>query len=134
LNSATAATRLLESLRSEGPRLTRRASTRSADIHLAFTGDYKAARTREVEARAKILEAEHAEKSKELIHRDSVMEKISEWFLPIRQRFEALSSELAHRVNPADPSHTRKHLDGWTHNSMRLIQDDIRASGKTKEQ
>lgn len=99
------------------------------DIFHALVGDYKTARTRECEARAKLLEAEVEEKAGNVMSREAVVDAIYQWLGPIRQRFDSLPAEMSARVNPIDPALARSALNQWMRDALRQIQSAIRQMG-----
>jgi hypothetical protein len=76
--------------------------------------------------RAELLRIEKEEKKKLLMSYDAAMERITAWFLPIRQQLLSLPSEMAARVNPIDPTLARKQLDEWVRKAMRSVQEAIK--------
>lgn len=95
------------------------------DILTAFSGDYKAERTRETMERANLLEIERRQKQGELMDHATVMAIFNAWGLPVRQKLTSLSAEMKHRCNPADPDLAGKALSEWATAVMRQIQAEF---------
>ncbi len=97
-------------------------------ILASFVGDYRAARTREVDERGRLLALKRKERENELMDHDAAMAIITGWFLPIRQKLVALAPEMKHRCNPVDPELAGKALEDWSRDAMRSIQSEIKRS------
>ena len=91
----------------------------------ALTGDLEKERIRETRANADLKELELKEKQGELVSLAAVQEMMNTAMLPMRQRLNALPSEMASKTNPTDPEHARAQLNQWVDQALPLIREQL---------
>lgn len=82
-------------------------------IFRALHSDGKAERTRLDRERADALALERRKNERELLPRGEVVDFVTSILLPVRQQVLELPSQMAGRVNTADPEHARRVLSDW---------------------
>lgn len=96
-----------------------------AEIVAAYLGDLEAERIRETRANADLKELELRRESGELVSMDEVQSMMNKVYLPMRQRLNALPSEMAAKTNPTDPEHARAQLNSWVDQALVLIREQL---------
>ena len=86
------------------------------------TAELRAERLRLTTEQADKVALDNAKERKQLVPLADIEAILTESFLPIRQRFLALPSEMCNRCNPTDPQFARAALQEWADEAMRLIR------------
>jgi hypothetical protein len=96
------------------------------EISEAIKGDEKLERIRGIRLDNELKEVEIAEKREQLMSTSDAMAVFNAWGLPIRQKIVGIDAEMKHRCNMIDPDMAGKALNEWKHQTLRLIQAEIR--------
>ncbi len=89
--------------------------------------------TRESKARAELLEMERKEKSGELVSLTEVAALVNPILLAVRQRLNAMPSELANLVNPTDPVHAQQQAIAWVERALPIIRAELPQPAKAEQ-
>jgi hypothetical protein len=95
----------------------------------AIFGDLKLERTREVRARADLLELERRALEGETMKVEEARAQIRSLLVPVRQAVLGLPAEMGARCNPADPEFAASALKVWVDETLRAVRKEI-ADGK----
>lgn len=95
------------------------------EVVTAMTGDLEKEQIRETRGRADLRELEVLEKKGELVSLGKVQEMMTTAILPMRQRLNALPSEMASKTNSTDPEHARAQLNQWVDQALPLIREQL---------
>lgn len=82
-------------------------------IFEALSGSLETSRIRESEARTKLLEMEHKEKSGESMPVDDVKDYMVRCYAPIREAVISMPIQQGALCNPSDPDHAIATLEEW---------------------
>lgn len=81
--------------------------------------------TRETKARADLLELERKEKLGDLVPLSEVAAIVNPILLAVRQRLNAMPSELSILVNPTDPQHAQQQAMAWVERVLPMIRESL---------
>ncbi len=94
------------------------------EVTAALFGDEERARTRDLEASARLKEQKHDRLAGELVLWSEVELRVGRLLGPIREAITSARATLPARVNPADPHLAREAIEQWETSVLAKLRDE----------
>ena len=83
------------------------------------------ARKELIQSQADLAKLDLAQRENDLVSLEEVKSLLGNALLTVRQRLNALPSEMASKTNPTDPEHARAQLNQWVDQALPLIREQL---------